>query len=56
VDGTSWDTAINVGTNDADDLLRFRLVFDFQVPTDDLGNPSDGCHEITDDDPGSMAG
>lgn len=24
-----WDTAINVGTNDADDLLRYRLAFDF---------------------------
>jgi uncharacterized protein YukJ len=26
----TWDTAINVGTNDADDLLRYRLVYDFQ--------------------------
>jgi uncharacterized protein YukJ len=25
----SWDTAINVGTNDADDLLRYKLVFDY---------------------------
>jgi uncharacterized protein YukJ len=24
-----WDTAINVGTNDSDDLLRYRLAFDF---------------------------
>jgi hypothetical protein len=24
-----WDTAINVGTNDADDLLKYKLVFDF---------------------------
>jgi hypothetical protein len=30
VDGTNWDTAIYVGTNDADDLLRYRLVSDFQ--------------------------
>ncbi|SRR5258708_242428 len=30
VAGTNWDTAINVGTNDADDLLRYKLVFDFQ--------------------------
>jgi hypothetical protein len=30
VDGTNRDTAINVGTNHADDLLRYRLVFDFQ--------------------------
>jgi uncharacterized protein YukJ len=26
---TQWDSAINVGTNDADDLLRYRLAFDF---------------------------
>ncbi len=25
-----WDVAINVGTNDADDLLKYKLVFDFQ--------------------------
>ena len=29
VGGETWDVAINVGTNDADDLLRYRLVFDF---------------------------
>jgi uncharacterized protein YukJ len=28
----SWDTAINVGTNDADDLLKYKLVFDFRHP------------------------
>ena len=27
-----WDSAINVGTNDADDLLRYRLVFDYHNP------------------------
>ena len=25
----TWDVAINVGTNDADDLLQYRLVYDF---------------------------
>jgi len=25
-----WDSAINVGTSDADDLLRYKLVFDFR--------------------------
>lgn len=25
----SWEAAINVGTNDADDLLKYRLVYDF---------------------------
>ncbi len=29
VGGEQWDTAINVGTNDADDLLRYKLVFDY---------------------------
>jgi uncharacterized protein YukJ len=28
----NWDTAINVGTNDADDLLKYKLVFDFDHP------------------------
>ncbi len=27
-----WDTAINVGTNDADDLLQYRLALDFHHP------------------------
>lgn len=28
----NWDTAINVGTNDSDDLLQYKLIFDFQHP------------------------
>src|SRR5579859_4163146 len=28
-EGGDWDSAINVGTNDADDLLNYKLVFDF---------------------------
>ena len=32
VGAQTWDTAINVGTNDADDLLLYRLVFDFHHP------------------------
>jgi uncharacterized protein YukJ len=30
-DGT-WDVAVNVGTNDADDQLRYRLALDFHHP------------------------
>jgi hypothetical protein len=30
VPGQSWDSAINVGTSDADDLLRYKLIFDFR--------------------------
>ena len=29
VSGAKWDVAVNVGTNDADDLLKYKLVFDF---------------------------
>ncbi|OHV60341.1 hypothetical protein LCM4577_16495 [Mesorhizobium sp. LCM 4577] len=29
VAGASWDVAINVGTNDSDDLLQYKLAFDF---------------------------
>jgi Uncharacterized conserved protein (DUF2278) len=25
----SWDSAINVGTNDSDDLLQYKLIFDY---------------------------
>ena len=32
VGGATWDAAVNVGTDDADDLLRYRLVFDFHHP------------------------
>lgn len=28
----TWDVAINVGTNDADDLLQYRLALDFHHP------------------------
>jgi uncharacterized protein YukJ len=30
VDGTGWDVAVNVGTNDSDDLLKYKLIFDFR--------------------------
>jgi len=29
---TIWDTAINVGTNDADDLLKYKFAFDYAHP------------------------
>jgi uncharacterized protein YukJ len=28
----TWDVAVNVGTNDSDDLLRYRLVLDYHHP------------------------
>jgi uncharacterized protein YukJ len=30
VDGADWDVAVNVGTDDSDDLLKYKLVFDFR--------------------------
>ena len=30
VGGSNWDVAVNVGTNDADDLLKYKLAFDFR--------------------------
>ncbi|WP_210214822.1 DUF2278 family protein [Mesorhizobium sp. M1A.F.Ca.ET.072.01.1.1] len=32
VAGAAWDVAINVGTDDSDDLLQYKLVFDFRHP------------------------
>jgi len=49
-DGTTsaWDSAINVGTNDADDLLQYKLVFDFQHPViEQLRKESDGFCYLT---------
>ncbi|SDE28464.1 DUF2278 family protein [Paraburkholderia lycopersici] len=30
VNGAQWDIAVNVGTTDADDLLKYKLAFDFR--------------------------
>jgi uncharacterized protein YukJ len=48
-DGTQkWDTAINVGTNDADDLLQYRLVHDFHHSIiNSLGAADPGFHDLT---------
>ncbi|QGZ66575.1 DUF2278 family protein [Paraburkholderia acidisoli] len=32
VNGAQWDIAVNVGTTDADDLLKYKLVYDFRHP------------------------
>ena len=32
VDGSTWDVAVNVGTSDSDDLLKYKLVYDFRHP------------------------
>src|SRR5947208_5118495 len=44
----TWDTAINVGTNDADDLLNYRLVFDYHHPIlATLKAATSGFHDLT---------
>jgi uncharacterized protein YukJ len=44
----AWDMAVNVGTDDADDLLRYRMVFDFHHPlTGQLSAAPDGLHLLT---------
>ena len=48
VDGATWDIAVNVGTDDADDLLRYKLVFDFHHPiVEQLRNQSAGWQDLT---------
>ncbi len=43
-----WDSAINVGTNDADDLLRYRLVYDYHNPLIDTLKAADaGFSDLT---------
>ena len=48
VDGAPWDVAINVGTNDSDDLLKYKLAFDFRHPIiKTLGGASAGATTLT---------
>jgi uncharacterized protein YukJ len=48
VGGGRWDVAVNVGTSDADDLLKYKLVFDFQHPLiAQLGAAEAGSNELT---------
>jgi uncharacterized protein YukJ len=43
-----WDTAINVGTNDADDLLNYRFAFDYHHPIiDTLKAAAPGFQDLT---------
>jgi uncharacterized protein YukJ len=48
VNGEAWDVAVNVGTSDADDLLKFKLVYDFRHPLIAmLGDAEPGAYELT---------
>jgi hypothetical protein len=43
-----WDTAINVGTNDADDLLKYKIVFDYHhAVLGPLKAAQPGFHDLT---------
>jgi uncharacterized protein YukJ len=47
----TWDVAVNVGTNDADDLLRYRLALDYHHPvTATLAAAAPGPTDLTDGD------
>ena len=51
VDGEDWDVAINVGTNDSDDLLTYKLAYDFHHPVIQiLGAAAEGYSDLTDHD------
>lgn len=48
VEGGPWDVAVNVGTNDADDLLKYKLAFDFRHPiVQTLAAAEAGSHDLT---------
>lgn len=48
VDGETWDVAVNVGTNDGDDLLKYKLVYDFRHPIiQTLANAEAGSQDLT---------
>jgi len=48
VDGSDWDVAVNVGTSDSDDLLKYKLIFDFRhdiIRT--LSGSASGSNDLT---------
>jgi hypothetical protein len=46
--GGNWDVAVNVGTNDADDLLKYKFAFDFRhTVIQTLAAAPAGSHELT---------
>ena len=48
VDGENWDVAANVGTNYADDLLKYKILRDFNHPVvQTLRNSREGATELT---------
>ncbi|CAM2167961.1 DUF2278 domain-containing protein [Paraburkholderia sacchari] len=51
VAGAQWDIAVNVGTTDADDLLKYKLPFDFRhAVLATLQSAAPGSHDLTGQD------
>jgi len=47
VNGSDWDVAVNVGTNDSDDLLKYKLIYDFRHPiVQELKTAQAGRHDL----------
>ena len=48
VNGADWDVAVNVGTTDSDDLLKYKLVYDFRhAVTATLPAAASGSQDLT---------
>ena len=48
VDGAEWDVAVNVGTTDSDDLLKYKLIYDFRhTIINTLSGVPAGSHDLT---------
>jgi uncharacterized protein YukJ len=46
-----WDAAVNVGTSDADDLVKYKLIYDYHHPlTAQLAAAPSGFTDLTDKD------
>jgi uncharacterized protein YukJ len=46
--GAAWDTAVNVGTNDADDLLKYKIALDYTHPVlTQLRAAAEGFKQLT---------
>jgi len=47
VNGDQWDVAVNVGTSDSDDLLKYKLIYDFKHPiVQTLKAAAPGRHDL----------
>jgi uncharacterized protein YukJ len=48
VAGETWDVAINIGTSDSDDLLKYKLVYDYaHALTQTLSGSAEGKTDLT---------